>query len=507
MAVGTIAPLGKHQFFDNDGDPLASGKLYTYAAGTSTPLATYSDVDLLSANANPIVLDSAGRATIYLSSASYKFVLKTSADSTIWTQDNVSATPPFNVDVDVAGTAGEALSAGNAVYLSTDGLWYRTDADSVLSSILPNAVGMVQAAISSGASGSIRRIGRITGLTSLTPGTVYFASATAGAITATPPTNARLIGVADSSTSIVLASDAQGSTNPRVCEGRLTLETGVPISTSDQTAKTTVYFAPYQGNQIALYSSSVGWRLYPFTQLSIAVPSTTNSLYDVFAYVSSGVPALELSAAWTSDTARFGSGAYASLLPTQDGVEVKSTDGAAIDATRRYLGTFRTTGSSGQTEDSLAKRYLYNRYHQIRRAMRVTEATNSWTYASTTIRQANAATANQLDCVIGAIGATVSVRVLVFASQSAGSAAALGVGIGEDATNAIASGMLGGSRAAFNSSGGEFIELSAELIKYPAIGRHYYAWLEFSNGTSGTYFGDNNAPTITQSGIHGWVEG
>ena len=49
------------QFFDNNGQPLSGGKIYTYAAGTTVPLATYTARDGLTANANPIILDSAGR--------------------------------------------------------------------------------------------------------------------------------------------------------------------------------------------------------------------------------------------------------------------------------------------------------------------------------------------------------------------------------------------------------------------------------------------------------------
>jgi hypothetical protein len=53
------------QFFDDNGDPLANGKLYTYAAGTTTPKATYTTAAATVANANPIVLDSAGRAVAF----------------------------------------------------------------------------------------------------------------------------------------------------------------------------------------------------------------------------------------------------------------------------------------------------------------------------------------------------------------------------------------------------------------------------------------------------------
>ena len=80
----------KFQAFDSTGAPLNGGKLYTYKAGTSTEKVTYSDIELSTANANPVVLDSRGEATIYGQGA-FKFVLKTSADVTVWTVDNITA--------------------------------------------------------------------------------------------------------------------------------------------------------------------------------------------------------------------------------------------------------------------------------------------------------------------------------------------------------------------------------------------------------------------------------
>jgi len=90
---GTPAPVGRQQFFSNTGVPLSGGKLYTYVAGTTTPLATYTDVGLTVANPNPIILDSAGRTPsgFFLSAASYKFVLTTSADVTVWSADNLAS--------------------------------------------------------------------------------------------------------------------------------------------------------------------------------------------------------------------------------------------------------------------------------------------------------------------------------------------------------------------------------------------------------------------------------
>lgn len=85
-----LSPAPKLQFFGSDGSLLAGGKLYSYQAGTSTPLATYTDSTGATENANPVILDARGEAGVWLSDAAYKLVLKTSNDSTIWTVDNVS---------------------------------------------------------------------------------------------------------------------------------------------------------------------------------------------------------------------------------------------------------------------------------------------------------------------------------------------------------------------------------------------------------------------------------
>lgn len=87
----TLAPLPIQSFKDNNGNPLAGGLLYTYAAGTSTPQATYQDVTTTSPNANPIVLNSRGEAQIWLNpSQTYKLVLYDSFSTLIWSVDQVS---------------------------------------------------------------------------------------------------------------------------------------------------------------------------------------------------------------------------------------------------------------------------------------------------------------------------------------------------------------------------------------------------------------------------------
>ena len=92
MAV-LLSPVGVgQQYFDNNGVPLAGGLIYTYQAGTSTPLATYTDNGGITANANPIVLDSAGRVPYEIwmfTGYSYKFVIQSATATSIQTLDNL----------------------------------------------------------------------------------------------------------------------------------------------------------------------------------------------------------------------------------------------------------------------------------------------------------------------------------------------------------------------------------------------------------------------------------
>jgi len=109
MAVN-LSPIGNgFQFFSSIGLPLAGGKIYTYQAGSSTPLATYTDNTGSVANANPIVLGADGRPSteIWLTYGyNYKFVLKDANDVTIQTYDNL-----YGI-IGVAATSVSAFTSG-----------------------------------------------------------------------------------------------------------------------------------------------------------------------------------------------------------------------------------------------------------------------------------------------------------------------------------------------------------------------------------------------------------
>ena len=213
---GMIAPFPKHQIFDDNGDVAVGYQLFTYEAGTTTKLATFTDVDLTSANTNPIILDASGRATIFLAAASYKFVLAPPTDtdppaSPVWTQDNVTSPSPFTVFTDVSGTAGQDLSARDCVFLADGteggtvaGRWYKTDGSDNQFSSNAIAVGFVVSDVASGAALSIRIVGKMEGFSALTVGATYYVSDTAGEISTTPGSNSRGVAQADTTTSLIV---------------------------------------------------------------------------------------------------------------------------------------------------------------------------------------------------------------------------------------------------------------------------------------------------------------
>ena len=92
MAVN-LSPIGNgFQFFTSTGVPLAGGFLYTYQAGSSTPLASYTDTAGLFANTNPIVMNADGRlpSEIWLTAGfNYKFVLTDANNVQIASYDNL----------------------------------------------------------------------------------------------------------------------------------------------------------------------------------------------------------------------------------------------------------------------------------------------------------------------------------------------------------------------------------------------------------------------------------
>ena len=131
--AGTLTPTPYQTVLDGDGVAVSGALIETTDTGTGEDAATYTSADLSAANTNPIVADSAGRYVAYLpAGANLTFTITTSAGAAIETQTNVQAVPGSSVNLDIEGVVGEAVTAGQVVYLSsaaessplTAGTWY-----------------------------------------------------------------------------------------------------------------------------------------------------------------------------------------------------------------------------------------------------------------------------------------------------------------------------------------------------------------------------------------------
>jgi len=277
-----------------------------------------------------------------------------------------------------------------------------------------------------------------------------------------------------------------------IVEGRLTLTSGTPVTTGDVTAATTVYFTPLdKGNRIALYDGSSDWDVLSFAEKSVAVPATTVTPFDIFAYNNAGTVALE-ALSWTNDTTR------ATALTLQDGVYVKT--GAT---TRRYLGTGRTTSVSGQTEDSATKRFLVNFYNPEPRLLFKADPTNTWTWDGIGWRYVHNDSTNRVE-IVSPLGATlVSLEAYLVVAHSANGVCL--TGIGEDSAVTIDPSTLVELFQWTTNTAGMFVGLASSLKKYASIGYHYYSWLERTNSATATFA--SLATGLRQSGITGVILG
>lgn len=379
MAIAYILPPWcPQQFFDANGDPVASGTAYFYQPGTTTGQQTYSDT-AGTTNANPgVPLNASGRPTsgaIYLDSAlGYKLVVKDSLGVTISTYDPLYTAPASTVD-------------------------------------------------------------------------------------------------------------------NSVCQGRLTLTSGTPVTIADVSAAVTAYWTPYGGNLIALYDGVSLWNLRTFSEITISLVGLTASRpYDIFAFDNSGVVTIE-TLVWTSATAR------ATALTLQNGVLVKT--GAV---TRRYLGTIYINSTGGQTDDTVLKSYVYNYYNRQRRQLRMASGSGSWAYVTAAWRQANNSAASQVEVMQGWPESLVDLQIAAGVSSTT-AAVSVAVGIGEDSTTALlADAIVPVSQTIV--AAGTFQIVYASMKKTPTVGRRVYSWNEWG-GANVTFYGDGGAPTTFRSGMNG----
>ncbi|MEK7461166.1 MAG: hypothetical protein AAB647_03075, partial [Patescibacteria group bacterium] len=195
--------------------------------------------------------------------------------------------------------------------------------------------------------------------------------------------------------------------------------------------------------------------------------------YDVFIYSNAGTPTIDTFVAWTNDTTR------ATALTLQDGVYVKN--GAA---TRRYLGTFRTT-STTTTEDSLNKRLVWNVSNQVERRLFMADLVNTHTYNGAVERAWNNDASFRLKVVVG-IDEFVNTGISGFVAAGAETAVSY-ISLGYDSSTTDLT--LSHYVANYNTS---WVSGGSTGGKVFSAGYHYIQAVENGSGSPASNFASTN---------------
>lgn len=281
-------------------------------------------------------------------------------------------------------------------------------------------------------------------------------------------------------------------------EFRLTTESAVPVSVTDQTSKSTLYYTPFNGNILSLWTGK-GIERIRWIEMSVALSGLTSGKnYDVVAYIdSTGLPRLDLMPAWTNDTTR-----ASAIFKINGDVMVNNSSFTSVingdsvqPFTATVVGTIRTTGTT-TVEDSEAKRFVWNRYNRVPRTVRKVDATGAWGYTTGSWRSMNGSTANRVEVVRGENIEPVDVANMGASTSSAGGTTSVGVGLDSTSSPTGSTPLIGG--------GGAIAYFQSGVARYnalPGIGYHYFQALEYG-ASGGSFFGTNAPATL---GLFGTV--
>lgn len=235
--------------------------------------------------------------------------------------------------------------------------------------------------------------------------------------------------------------------------GRLTLTTGVPVTTSDVASSGTIFFTPFNGNTIPLWNTSTSaWEVQTFAEQSLSLTGLggTATNYDIFASNNNNGTFTLTATAWTNVTTR------ATALVLQNGVYCLSGS-----LGKRYLGT--SFISSGITVDSIGGRWLWNKYNRLPRKLESADSSNT-SYTLTGLNTGtwqycrNNSSTSQCSFVVGQVNEAAWISTSNYASIATGGVfVATGVNISFNSastTSTISNGFRIGGQTGTIQSGG-----------------------------------------------------
>ena len=292
----------------------------------------------------------------------------------------------------------------------------------------------------------------------------------------------RLLGWNGSGTA--LADYAASAALNSIIDGRLTPTSGEPSSLTQINPATTIYFTPFNGNRIALYTGSE-WRVCTFSEITISLSGKTIGTYGIFLYDNDGDGIAESAelVKWTNNTTR------GTMISYQDGVPVLNTNSA-----RRYVGDVTIPGTTGQTKWDSLNRLIYNYYNPLPIVAGRIYTADSWTYGSATWQAFNGETGVPVYILDGMQARLTDVTVIGTASGT-NNGAQVGLGVNSTSVN---SAQFWHEHGASNAS--DFTALVARAAFNLGPGLATIWPLERTAGSNNTFYGDDGG--TCQSGIH-----
>ena len=275
---------------------------------------------------------------------------------------------------------------------------------------------------------------------------------------------------------------------------RLTLESGVPVSTTDQTAKSVVHLCQYTHDRVPLYGAS-GWESTVGHGLSMTLAGlTSGKLYDVVGYINSGTPVIDLMPAWTNDTTRASSVNYLNGIKVNQSSFTSVLNGHSVASQRATVLGLLEAKTSSTTEITKTSLCLANEYNTNTFGMFRAEGTSSWTYTTASYRKARDDSLNKLT-FLNCNPTFTPVNVIAHCRSSADNLD-VAVSIGLD-SETVSHADVVGKGISPRGTAADFYQVSASAILPVGIGKHYFCWLEYGASTI-TFFGGN----MRASGIY-----
>lgn len=291
-------------------------------------------------------------------------------------------------------------------------------------------------------------------------------------------------------------------------QGRLTLVSGTPVMTSDQTTKSTVYYTPYIGNLIPIPNGN-SFAISSFSELSLVLNSLAHladTVYDVFVALnpSGGAVVIGTGPAWSTSTAGSGArgtGAGTTECTSLNGLPVNANAITLTNNTTTYsiaqecairIGSILINGTGGQVSCTTSvgqsrKWAIANDFNKRKAILQIQDSTTSWTYGTASWRSSNGSSLNTGRIVSANIDDPVEIQFSQL-GQSA-STGSLEIGVGINVTDSP-SGKIG--QVNTGASASTPADMNAIYNGIGLIGANAFNSIEIAGGGGANLHGGSN---------------